>query len=449
MYDLSRIHELLGHKLPSEEFDPDERVTTPRVVPGVTPVPSIEIPTELVSFPSDTNRVVIRDRRDGHLMDGHREWATRGPDERFWTIQEGRKASERYREVSRTIPIHHDLQFIECDSDDIGIVNHGERLRLSHHGFRSLCQRAGAPAEYLSEMPASLVTQCLNHGLASAINGSELLVTGDRVRAVLSVRYERVWNADVFRMIEQRVDLDAWRLPPGGPLWDHRKQAELEAAGKCRIATEQDCARTSLVQPGQLIVPSGCYASDHDMFVFLVNDQNRIEDGSEGGLGRGVFIRNSEVGQSSLRLTFFLYRYVCHNHVVWHASGVKEIRLRHTRGIQHKTRELSLALSQYGNSKTALEQRLIHSAKQMVLGPNEEKIVEWLFDRRLLTRGLAHRVYELARYESDLRPEIDPNSVWGLVQGITWLSQTPEFAVHADKRTELDLAAGKLMNLVS
>jgi hypothetical protein len=38
----------------------------------------------------------------------------------------------------------------------------------------------------------------------------------------------------------------------------------------------------------------------------------------------------------------------------------------------------------------------------------------------------------------------DPNTVWGMVQGVTRYSQS---LPHADKRTELDRAAGKLMQI--
>ena len=45
-----------------------------------------------------------------------------------------------------------------------------------------------------------------------------------------------------------------------------------------------------------MIAPAGIYASDHDMFAFLVNEEYRIDDGSDGGLARGFFVQNSEVG---------------------------------------------------------------------------------------------------------------------------------------------------------
>jgi len=51
-----------------------------------------------------------------------------------------------------------------------------------------------------------------------------------------------------------------------------------------------------------MISPAGIYASDHDMFSFLVNEEYRIDDGSDGGLARGFFVQNSEVGAENAQL---------------------------------------------------------------------------------------------------------------------------------------------------
>ena len=74
---------------------------------------------------------------------------------------------------------------------------------------------------------------------------------------------------------------------------------------------------------------AGLYASDRDVFMFLIDEDHPIEVRNER-LSRGLFIWNSEVGKSSFGLTTFLYRYVCGNHIVWGAENVKEIRIRHS-----------------------------------------------------------------------------------------------------------------------
>jgi len=68
---------------------------------------------------------------------------------------------------------------------------------------------------------------------------------------------------------------------------------------------------------GDKIAPAGLYGSDHDMFAFMVLENRRIEDGTEGGLSRGAFFSNSEVGGGAFRIKSFYYRHVCGNHIVW------------------------------------------------------------------------------------------------------------------------------------
>src|SRR4029077_3736004 len=95
------------------------------------------------------------------------------------------------------------------------------------------------------------------------------------------------------------------------------------------------------------------FASDRDMFVFLADEDRRIEvpdrrNGSGGSMARGVFVLdseggdktpglgffvwNSEVGDKTLGLGFFLFDYVCCNRIVWGADQYTEVRIRHTKG---------------------------------------------------------------------------------------------------------------------
>src|SRR5437762_14385951 len=57
------------------------------------------------------------------------------------------------------------------------------------------------------------------------------------------------------------------------------------------------------------------FASDRDMFVSLADEDRRIEvpdrrNGS-GPMARGFFVWNSETGDKTLGLGFFLFDYVC------------------------------------------------------------------------------------------------------------------------------------------
>ena len=74
------------------------------------------------------------------------------------------------------------------------------------------------------------------------------------------------------------------------------------------------------------------YASDRDVFLFLVDGNRDLEDPtdtSRSGLFRGFILRNSDVGAAALTLDVFLFRVVCGNHIIWGFQHVAGFRRRH------------------------------------------------------------------------------------------------------------------------
>jgi Domain of unknown function (DUF932) len=105
------------------------------------------------------------------------------------------------------------------------------------------------------------------------------------------------------------------------------------------------------------------YASDRDMFVFLADEENRIElpnrrAGRMGSFARGFFVGNSEVGKSSLFAGFFLFDYVCCNRIIWGADQYTEVRIRHTKGAPDRwLEEVTPVLQEYaeGSAKPVVQ----------------------------------------------------------------------------------------------
>src|SRR5204862_718616 len=95
------------------------------------------------------------------------------------------------------------------------------------------------------------------------------------------------------------------------------------------------------------------YASDRDVFIFLVDPNNPVEVDGEV-LYRGFYTWNSEVGSAVFGLTTFLYRYVCDNRIIWGATDVKELRIRHTGGAPERFAwEGQRFLTRYAEESTA------------------------------------------------------------------------------------------------
>ena len=265
------------------------------------------------------------------LFKASNQWATRPNDERFSSLPELHTAVSTYRESARLAVIPFDSLRTEARQGEVMLVGKSDvPARLTHWTFGQLATSIGAPATYLRELPATLAAQNLNHGLAKTTDRTERQVlfhqNGDLLtRSITSDKYTRIWNSEITR---RRLTLpeQGWQVPPARP-------ARAGQPGT-RPATLDDVLRGAgfglSVSVGDDIAPAGLYASDHDMFVFMVNNDKRIsEPGNPDGLARGFFVSNSEVGAASFVLTRFLYRHVCGNHIVWGASQVSEVRIKH------------------------------------------------------------------------------------------------------------------------
>jgi hypothetical protein len=189
------------------------------------------------------------------------------------------------------------------------------------------------------------------------------------------------------------------------------------------------------IQAGDWIAPAGLYASAHDMFIFLIHERNRIDDGTEAGLSRGVFFENSEVGDKALRCTTFLYRHVCGNHIVWDASNVIKLAIRHVGKAREKFADFVFDLKKYAQAKASRDEMQIKKAQSRRLAATKDGVLRILCTRfnRDITLEQLDEAFDLA--EAHSLCDGDPCTAWGMAQGITRLSQqTPQ----ADARTHLD-----------
>jgi hypothetical protein len=91
--------------------------------------------------------------------------------------------------------------------------------------------------------------------------------------------------------------------------------------------------------------------------------------------------------------------------------------------------------------------RKIELAKATILGDTQTDAVESIFSNRKVKVSLKdlNAAYYLAAKHDDTR--VNPRSVWGMVTGITRLSQ--EIYGNADKRTFLDAQVPNLLAMVN
>lgn len=385
-----------------------------------------------------------------NLYMANNQWNNRPLDQRFWTLAEAFDQTLLYKTSSKTAKVRvPDLEVIPTDDGKL-LLQGKEKVpaKMSHYMFGQLAAKVGAPAGFLRDMPAKYSAEGINYKLKQYTDTDEvgLLVhqNGDLlVRAMNGVDYGRIWNCEILDALGD-LTYAGWRVPPARPnLTDPR----------ARPATEQDVLNDKQgggglsVRVGDMIAPAGIYASDHDMFVFMVNENRTLDDGTDGkGLSRGVIVSNSEVGAGALVVIRFYYAHVCGNHIIWGAEKVSELKIVHRKNAPSKFgREFIGTINEYNNASDYNERQQLASAKTMSLGDDKDAVIANLFGKRVLGKSALSRAYDYAIEQTDIHNTgFSPDSVWGMVQGITRLSQD---CVYAGERKIVDAAAGKVLNM--
>ncbi len=391
-----------------------------------------------------------------NLMAAHNQWQSRPSDERFWNINElGTVLTDtRQRSYEREKPgrqVRAAVQQYGNDGADLVLTAGGSgAAKLTNWSFNQLCTYAAAPSSYLRMLPPTLAAECLNNGLAKRGDDSTNLLLhrngeGDSdftLRSITTDKYSRLWNSDIVKALQPATER-GWMTPPARPSVDDERA---RPATIHDIIPGQDDFGLS-VKVGDMIAPAGVYASDRDVFIFLVNPERIIDDGVKG-LMRGVFIWNSEVGAGAFKVQAFYLENVCGNHIVWNASGVKSMRVVHKgnaiKGVGYR---MGQQLAAFANLDTSSERGMIRAARQHVLGADRKEVVANLYNNKSLglSQGDIEAAYTVAE-EWEHTAAAPPNTAWGWSHGATRFSQTMH---HTDARTKLDAAAGRVLELAA
>lgn len=305
----------------------------------------------------------------------------------------------------------------------------GHAYRPTHHAFSQLAQLAGAPAGYLRKLPSAMAADCLNYGLHHARDVEEigllLQKNGDAtVRAATGPNYGRIWDAEI---VETLTDLYGDGL-----------------TGRFRVPGEFG-ERVAVTKDNTTL-----YAGDRDMFVFLTDEENRIDipnrrDGKSGQLARGFFVYNSEVGDRTIGIESFFFDYVCRNRIVWGATGHQTFRMRHTSGAPDRWLEqLQPALRAYANASTEGVTDLVAAAQAKRIASTEGgATVSEAVNGFLLKRFSKAQVSGIvsAHMLEEGRPI---ETLWDAATGVTAYAKGIEYQ---NDRVELERKGGELLAL--
>jgi hypothetical protein len=374
---------------------------------------------------------VSRGERIGRVSS---EWFSRPDDERYLSLSELYAAvrSRADRATARTVESR--ALRVEASRDNaerLALVVPGREAPVAptHWGFGQLCGLVGAPSTYLRDLPAPLAAINLQHGL-------------------LSHRAELVKTLEVE---DGRVELRAVTGPDYGRIWDH------ELVGAVMKIAGDGTGDTRWKVPGVLDwstmthnpfvdvtkETTTLYASDRDVFLFLVDDTNPIEagrlpNGDPDLYFRGFYCWNSEVGSKTLGIASFYLRAVCMNRNIWGAQDFQEISIRHSKfAAQRFAHEAAPALKNFAQSSPAPFIAGIRAAREQIVARQDEDRETFLRKRGFSKSDTAKIIATVLQEENH-----PPASVFDFVQGITALARTK---AHQDVRLELEGKAKTLL----
>jgi len=350
-----------------------------------------------------------------NLYEAHRQWAIRPPDERFASLEELLNFTQKQKSVSsQVLRRMNDLKLGVTRDEGITLNGDLSQAFLSNWAFGQLSRTIGAPASYLRTLSPYLARNCLQYGLEQS-NEEAMVLIRDKSRngsferyasAFTSASYGRIWDADVVESLMKTVENTSWHVPQS--------------------------------LPNQKAQKSGLYASDHDMFAFLVNDEKPVEVGNSK-LGKGFFCWNSETGAATFGLTTFLYNYVCGNHIVWGAENVQELKIFHRIHAPQRFQTEAIPLLNRFVENRALDEAIKSTAEKAMkiyIGNRIDKALVW-FNKGPFTKTEIVKAWETGIAEGQ-----DVSNLWGMVQGLTAYAREMEFI---DKRVNLERRAGGLL----
>ena len=379
-------------------------------------------------------------------------WFNRPADERFNSIPALLDAVKGRRDRSKTFYSQTDGFRVVGDreSSDLLIATkdpNGKEViaRPNHWSFSQMASLAGAPASFLAKLPADLAAADLDYLLGEAkpegvqvyaMNGQ----TPYELRALTGPGYTRVYDADIVKRV---MEFAGDGTGSGGARW--------------KVPGQMNWSNMTYDPENMKPEGSTLWASDRDVFMFLVDDRRpiqigTIEDGPHQGapdlLFRGFYVTNSEVGSAAFKLAAFYLRAVCQNRNLWGVEGFHEVRLRHTRGINYRnggwSAEASRALRTLGDSSERKLIEAVNLARVPLFSGGRDQLIEqatqWL-GKRQFSKPEADRVVKRVITEEGRAPR----SVWDLAQGITAIARDSE---HQDTRTTLERRAQALLDKV-
>lgn len=370
------------------------------------------------------------------------QWAFRSDDQRFLNLTDLRDQVALWEAESaargglpKNLMVAHDPN----DPAGLRFIMEDDELAVSHFAFGQIARMASAPAYYLRELPPALAAINLNYGLKAREQKEQSFYIrkpgegGTQIlRGVTSPTYGRIFDREV---------VDAVMKIAGNGNGDTRWKVPgcIDWGGAHGVAYNPNVDITK--------ENTTLYASDRDVFLFLVDDMNPIEvgklaNGQPDLIFRGFYVWNSEVGQRTFGCATMYLRGVCQNRNLWGVEGFSEIKFAHTKLAPEKfVTTAGPALETFTKSATTKLVDGVKAAKAAKVSVTDEERIEFLAkfgfsekqSRALIATALAE---EGAPQET----------VWDHAQAVSAYARKADFQ---DNRLQLESVAGKMLDKVA
>ncbi|WP_299507566.1 DUF932 domain-containing protein [uncultured Roseobacter sp.] len=376
--------------------------------------------------------------RGGHNGRVSSEWFSRPDDEKYLSLSELYASVKGRAEQSQTRTVESAAIRVEAHRNDpeklaLVLPDAETPVAPTHWSFGQLASLVGAPATYLRQLPAPLAGINLQYGLtnhrAEQVKTMEVANGRTKLRAVTGPDYGRIYDHELVSAV-QRIAGDGvgdtrWKVP-GMLDW---------STGVYNPMVDVTKDTTTL------------YASDRDVFLFLVDDMNPIEagtlpDGSPDLFFRGFYCWNSEVGAKTLGIASFYLRAVCQNRNLWGVEDFQEISIRHSKYASNRfAHEAAPSLANFADSSPQPFIQGIRSARERIVARSDEERADFL-RKRGFSKAETGKIVKAVLVEEGHPPE----SVFDFVQGITAVARTKP---QQDARLTMETRAKKLLELAS
>lgn len=382
-----------------------------------------------------------------HTIDPHKgqmvgavsaQWANRSPDQRFTSLTDLHKQVSKWAKASKAIEVKPEAIEAVYDEDRpdwLGLTVDGKEVEASHWSFDQIARQAEAPAQYLRTLPPALAATNLNYGLTACeqkpISAYMMKDGALTLRGLTSTKYGRILDKDVAEAVMKIAGNGT-----GDTRWKVPGCIDWGGAHGVTYNPNVDITKENTT----------LYASDRDIFLFLVDDMNPIEvgklaNGDPDLMFRGFYVWNSEVGCRTFGYAQMYLRGVCQNRNLWGVEGFKQIVFKHSSGAPGRfIGEAVPALNEFAEASTKKLVAGVKAAKAKIVAETEEEQIEFLRGQ-----GFSEKSAKQLIATSEAEEGKPPQSVWDMAQAISAQARQEDFQ---EARLQLEQIAGKLLDRI-